>query len=1273
MEFRRINYAACVCKSMGVSREQRYLPCNAFKFVCELSQLHCVKRLLSAFILLLSVELSGQSASLVVPEIFAYNPTLHCLDPTGRYFLTSSDSTVRLRDFRTGATLFVFMHQNVSDAQFSADGRRVLTISRDMAREWSIPECKMNFELQLGYSEGKLNGCGYSPDGRMIFLEGAGGSVMAYNEKGELQWKRELKSKKKKFRSVFFPDDTSLVGMTFDSSYVIINRKTTAQVSAGRKYRSKFLSVDFSSDSSVYFVSFRDYYKGDSVFAYYRNGDSLAYAFKGEISSNGRIVNVSKHELLSSCYSEIQIRSSVTGAIVRTYKQENGIEDVFWSPDYNCLAVLSNPYSKAKISLLNAQDGSIRSEAEFYFHATYTTDILKYSPVFSVDSKRIFYSEPYSIQCRNVRSFEQEYTCYSPIVLTRSSDVLNSSRHLIFNMDTVLLVLSRKTLDLLYTFEVNKNGGYGSNRFDWVELDSVNDVLTSFCEDTRSLTKWNLSSGYKIEEFELDDSGMERIENVGEQNGNGYVLDDYQYGAGIIAQIFQLSDSVNLFYFFDSRTGKKISELEDTVDCHYLSIELESADSYVYIKHNWGSTAASLTIFDLESGHLILNGSINRGNRLSSYYNLNADTVLLVFDVPDESDYYYRIINRRTGVTLKEFTGKNEIMFACVIENRSYTLEWDWDMQGLIQKHLGPDTIVNTIEMECPLWLNADPGHRYLCASYLRSPTRVYDLITGQPLAVLPEETQFSVDGKLIFSSNRFGGTDIRRIDIVTTMRIQEKTITRESLLGMRTEIVPDTISESALILSSPLSVLFFKGNDYAYLNQNHEYLATPGATKRLRFVRGLSVVEFEQIDLIKNRPDRVQILIDSITRTNDSVKVGAYHRMWMKRLKRAGIDSANVSDEFSVTVSSGFRTVPDYDQTTETLAIRIYATDTSVALATINLWVNNCPVWGRSGLNIADRNLQQFDTTFLIVLSKGVNRIEISAFNGKGIEGYRSTEYVNYLPESNVQPKTYFVGIGIDHFADPKYNLTWSSKDIRDQCAAMKKLYGDNFVVVDTLFNQNVTIENVQAIKTKLMKTNVNDRVIVAYSGHGLLSENYDYYLSTYDVNFHKPEERGLAYEELEKLVDSIPARQKLMLIDACHSGEVDKEEMLKIRQAKQDTSMHLVTGGKGFETDPDTSTRKLGTQNSFELMSTLFVNVRRGTGTTIIAAASGTQFAYENGELENGVFTYCFLETMKTEESCTVQQMKTRVSMRVVELTNGLQRPTSRTETSGYDWKLW
>ncbi len=97
-----------------------------------------------------------------------------------------------------------------------------------------------------------------------------------------------------------------------------------------------------------------------------------------------------------------------------------------------------------------------------------------------------------------------------------------------------------------------------------------------------------------------------------------------------------------------------------------------------------------------------------------------------------------------------------------------------------------------------------------------------------------------------------------------------------------------------------------------------------------------------------------------------------------------------------------------------------------------------------------------------------------------------------------------------------------YSTKDIRDLAIKLKARYGSN-IIIDTLFNKNVTIRNVKALKEKLLQSSVNDKVIISYSGHGLLSNEYDYYLSTYSVNFKKPEENGLSYDELENLLDNI------------------------------------------------------------------------------------------------------------------------------------------------------
>jgi hypothetical protein len=181
------------------------------------------------------------------------------------------------------------------------------------------------------------------------------------------------------------------------------------------------------------------------------------------------------------------------------------------------------------------------------------------------------------------------------------------------------------------------------------------------------------------------------------------------------------------------------------------------------------------------------------------------------------------------------------------------------------------------------------------------------------------------------------------------------------------------------------------------------------------------------------------------------------------------------------------------------------------------------------------------------------------------------------------------------------------------------------------------------------------------------MLSKEFDYFLSTYAVNFEKPEENGLPYDELESLLDSIPARKKLLLIDACHSGEVDKDDLVALNA----TDKKLI---KGFKPVAYKTEGHLGLKNSFELMQSLFVNVGKSTGATIISAAAGTEFALEGVDnLPNGVFTYCILEAMGKNKTMKISELKKTVGERVVEITKGLQKPTSRNETIAVDWEVW
>lgn len=451
--------------------------------------------------------------------------------------------------------------------------------------------------------------------------------------------------------------------------------------------------------------------------------------------------------------------------------------------------------------------------------------------------------------------------------------------------------------------------------------------------------------------------------------------------------------------------------------------------------------------------------------------------------------------------------------------------------------------------------------------------------------------------------------------------------------------------------------------SDYFVQIPSGFYQTTPEAAKLLHYVtKDLKVITFEQLDVKYNRPDKV---LEAIGNT-DTALIKSYRKAWEKRIKKLGIDTTAFRDGYSVPECDFIdRDNIEYEQKSGNLSLHIKGNDSTYKLDRFNIWINEAPLFGQRGISIKRRNRNDFDTTVTVKLSQGENRIETSITNVNGTESYRMPLVVNYTPAVKEKEALHFIGIGMDKFADSKYNLQYSTKDIRDLSVKLKLKYGAA-ITIDTLFNENVSVSSIKALKQKLFTSSVNDKVIVAYSGHGMLSRDYDYYLSTWSVNFDRPEENGLPYDELENLLDSIPARKKLMLIDACHSGEVDKDDLVTLNA----TSDSLIKGLKPVAYKKE---GHLGLKNSFELMQSLFVNVGKSTGATIISAAAGTQFALERNDLKNGVFTYSILEAMNKYPTLKISELKKIVGERVEELTKGLQKPTSRNENITVDWELW
>jgi WD40 repeat protein len=482
------------------------------------------------------------------------------------------------------------------------------------------------------------------------------------------------------------------------------------------------------------------------------------------------------------------------------------------------------------------------------------------------------------------------------------------------------------------------------------------------------------------------------------------------------------------------------------------------------------------------------------------------------------------------------------------------------------------------------------------------------------------------------------------------------------------------------------VSFVSINKDDYVFILPSGEYSGTPEGIKNLTWRLGDRLYNFDQWDLQYNRPDKV---LEQLGNT-DTTLIRMYRKAYQKRLKRAGFTEEMFTSEWH---TPGMK-ILNYDEMSyntdkSQLKLEICGTDSKYKLDRFNVWVNDIPLYGAKGISLIKENTDSVNKIIIVPLSDGANEINVSCMNEKGVESLKESVNIIYHPETIVKPNLYIIAMSVSKYRDPQYNLQYAAKDGRDIASMFSSLatpegdYGQ--VIVDTLFNERATRENFFNLKQKLSATNVNDQVLVFVSGHGLLNKDLDFYFATVDMDFNHPEKRGISFDDLDALLDSIPARKKLMMMDACHSGELDKEEPTNLLAQNPGTSSDITFRGnvkeysfKGVNSTMSQSGTNLN--SSFELMQELFAGLDKGTGTTVISAAAGKGYALESPQWNNGIFTFTILNGMKNKAAdknndgqITVSELKDYSIKQVELLTGGKQKPTARRESINYDWKIW
>lgn len=455
-----------------------------------------------------------------------------------------------------------------------------------------------------------------------------------------------------------------------------------------------------------------------------------------------------------------------------------------------------------------------------------------------------------------------------------------------------------------------------------------------------------------------------------------------------------------------------------------------------------------------------------------------------------------------------------------------------------------------------------------------------------------------------------------------------------------------------------------FSGGQFIYINPDGYYFSSKKALDYVGFKLNHKLYSFEQFDLIYNRPD----LVASYLPYFDDFYVSAYKNAYLKRLNKMGLTEEDLKTDQAVPTITYSRNL-DQLLTTGKIRLTITCKDELQELDRLHLRINGVPEFGRFGKEISGR---LFSDSITVELNPGTNYFQIFCTNKNGVSSLKESFSIEGH-KKDMSSDLYLVSIGVSDYAQSQYNLNFARKDAEDMNRFFSRQFGlFSSVYTKLLVDSSVTKSNIYSLKSFLDQPQPNDVVLFFIAGHGVLDLNLDYYLATYDMDFKNPAEKGIPYELFEELLDNTKSRKKVMFLDACHSGEIDKQEVIKSEIIESEQGdIKFRSAGVNIKNREET--------NSLDLAKSLFADMRLNNGTTVISSAGGTEFAIESESWKNGAFTYCLLYGLSSGDAdlnknkmITLSELQEYLLFQVSKVTQGKQTPTSRAENLNNDFRV-
>jgi len=247
------------------------------------------------------------------------------------------------------------------------------------------------------------------------------------------------------------------------------------------------------------------------------------------------------------------------------------------------------------------------------------------------------------------------------------------------------------------------------------------------------------------------------------------------------------------------------------------------------------------------------------------------------------------------------------------------------------------------------------------------------------------------------------------------------------------------------------------------------------------------------------------------------------------------------------------------------------------------------------------------------------LNLITVEAYNAVGykISNKRQVYFIDKREKLTTGTSNlYALIIGISDYAGDELDLNFAAKDALDFTKALR-LGAEEFLGKEKvhIYSLNTTegamqptVKNIRnAFEEVASQAEPNDILLVYLAGHGMdLEEDEDFHFLTMEAEKRlvEPadsiEKVSISTTELGKMIKRIPALKQLLIVDACHSGNL------------LNSSFH-----------------QQGELNAESIKALEFLKDR--TGTFVLASSEGEDVSYESTILNQGLLTYSLLFGLK------------------------------------------